>query len=197
MLKNIGDDKMNYIVLDFEFNQAFDFVENCPCDPFPECRFEIIQIGAVKLDDNFKEISKDEFGNLLLPPSEFNANLSELEIPSPGFPRTHELVQKAKNLISEYDYFDDFNGVKIWISGTNGKTTTTQMTQSLLENYGSAMGGNVGVPLANLDKNAKIWVLETSSFTMPSVGLVWPCAGMQNHAIFIPIHLHSPDQKLL
>ena len=117
-------------------------------------------------DDKFSSNSKDEFGNNLLNPSEFNANLSELEIPSPGFPRTHELVQKAKNLISEYDYFNDFNGVKIWISGTNGKTTTTQMTQSLLENYGSVMGGNVGVPLANLDKNAKIWVLETSSFTI-------------------------------
>lgn len=28
------------------------------------------------------------------------------------------------------------------------------------------MGGNVGIPLANLDLNAKIWVLETSSFTL-------------------------------
>ena len=117
-------------------------------------------------DDNFKENSKDEFGNSLLKVSEFDENKSELEIPSPGFPRTHELVKKAKNLISEYDYFNDFNGVKIWISGTNGKTTTTQMTQFLLEEYGSAMGGNVGVPLAKLDKSAKIWVLETSSFTI-------------------------------
>ena len=117
-------------------------------------------------DNQFSEIAKDEFGNSLLPVGEFDENKSELEIPSPGFPRTHELVKKAKNLISEYDYFDDFKGVKIWISGTNGKTTTTQMTQFLLENKGSCMGGNVGVPLANLDKSAKIWVLETSSFTI-------------------------------
>ena len=41
-------------------------------------------------DDKFSSNSKDEFGNNLLNPSEFNANLSELEIPSPGFPRTNE-----------------------------------------------------------------------------------------------------------
>ena len=75
-------------------------------------------------------------------------------------------MRKAQNLISEYDYFDDYEGLKIWISGTNGKTTTTKMMQHLLERYGSQMGGNVGVPLAKLDKSAKIWVLETSSFTL-------------------------------
>ncbi|WP_298024496.1 UDP-N-acetylmuramoyl-L-alanine--D-glutamate ligase [uncultured Campylobacter sp.] len=121
-------------------------------------------------DDKF-EISSgapklDEFGNALLNPSEFDPAASELEIPSPGFPPHHELVRKARNLISEYDYFDDYKGLKIWISGTNGKTTTTKMMQHLLERYGSQMGGNVGVPLAKLDKSAKIWVLETSSFTL-------------------------------
>ena len=121
-------------------------------------------------DDKF-EISSgmpklDEFGNALLNPSEFDPASSELEIPSPGFPPHHELVRKARNLISEYDYFDDYKGLKIWISGTNGKTTTTKMIQHLLERYGSQMGGNVGVPLAKLDKSAKIWVLETSSFTL-------------------------------
>ena len=88
-------------------------------------------------DDKF-EISSgapklDEFGNALLNPSEFDPAASELEIPSPGFPPHHELVRKARNLISEYDYFDDYEGLKIWISGTNGKTTTTKMMQYLLE----------------------------------------------------------------
>lgn len=117
-------------------------------------------------DDKFKEISNDEYGNLLLPTDKFDTQKSELEIPSPGFPRTHELVKSARNLISEYDYFKDVMPTSVWISGTNGKTTTTKMAQFLLENYGSYMGGNVGNPLANLDKNAKIWVLETSSFTL-------------------------------
>lgn len=117
-------------------------------------------------DNKFNEISKDEFGNNLLPVSEFDSLKSTLEIPSPGFPRNHELVKKAKNLISEYDYFKDTPPVKIWISGTNGKTTTTQMAGLVLKNNGAVIGGNVGEPLANLDKSAKFWILETSSFTI-------------------------------
>ena len=117
-------------------------------------------------DDKFSEISKDGFGNNLLPVSEFDPLKSTLEIPSPGFPRNHELVKKAKNLISEYDYFKDTSPVKIWISGTNGKTTTTQMAGLVLKNNDAVIGGNVGEPLANLDKLAKFWILETSSFTI-------------------------------
>lgn len=45
-------------VLDLEFNQAFDFGDGGG-EPNPACRFEIIQIGAVKLDANY-EIT-DEF----------------------------------------------------------------------------------------------------------------------------------------
>lgn len=117
-------------------------------------------------DDKFKASSNDEFGNALKNPSEFKANESELEIASPGFPPQHELVKRAKNLISEYDFFYDAMPKSVWISGTNGKTTTTQMTQHLLADFGSQMGGNVGVPLAELDTNARLWVLETSSFTL-------------------------------
>lgn len=49
---------MNYIVLDLEFNQAFDFEKNKTINPIPSCRFEIIQIGAVKLDQSFNVINK-------------------------------------------------------------------------------------------------------------------------------------------
>ncbi|PKZ28686.1 UDP-N-acetylmuramoyl-L-alanine--D-glutamate ligase [Campylobacter ureolyticus] len=117
-------------------------------------------------DDKFIEISKDDLGNNLLPVSEFDPLKSTLEIPSPGFPRNHELVKKAKNLISEYDYFKDTPPAKIWISGTNGKTTTTQMAGLVLKNNGAVIGGNVGEPLANLNELAKFWILETSSFTI-------------------------------
>lgn len=49
---------MSYIVLDCEFNQAYDFEKEKTILLIPSCRFEIIQIGAVKLDDNFKIIDK-------------------------------------------------------------------------------------------------------------------------------------------
>lgn len=117
-------------------------------------------------DDKFSEISSDEFGNTLLPVSKFDPDLSTLEITTPGIAPSHELIKKARNLISEYDFFAKDMPFSVWISGTNGKTTTTKMTQHLLLEFGSQMGGNVGIPLALLDLKAKIWVLETSSFTM-------------------------------
>jgi len=44
---------MQYIVLDLEFNQAFNFPgKSSP--PDPRCPAEVIQIGAVKMDENFK-----------------------------------------------------------------------------------------------------------------------------------------------
>ncbi len=117
-------------------------------------------------DDHFQEENNDEWGNRLLNPKKFNEKLSELEIPSPGFPPNHTLIKKAKNLQSEYDFFYDAMPKSIWISGTNGKTTTTQMATHLLSRVGAVMGANVGFPLAELDLNAKIWILETSSFTL-------------------------------
>lgn len=44
---------MQYIVIDFEFNQYYDFENNKTAGIIPSCRFEIIQMGAVKLDENF------------------------------------------------------------------------------------------------------------------------------------------------
>lgn len=46
-----------YTVLDFEFNQGFEFDTN-PTAINPNCRFEIIQIGAVKVNENFEIIDK-------------------------------------------------------------------------------------------------------------------------------------------
>ncbi len=40
------------------------------------------------------------------------------------------------------------------------------MATHLLSHVGAVMGANVGFPLAELDLNAKIWILETSSFTL-------------------------------
>ncbi|MDR2100439.1 MAG: UDP-N-acetylmuramoyl-L-alanine--D-glutamate ligase [Campylobacteraceae bacterium] len=120
--------------------------------------------GCFIYDDKFKENSQDEFGNKLLVRGEFDPDNSDIEIPSPGFLPYHELIKKAKHLTSEYDFFD--MPPSVWISGTNGKTTTTQMLKHLLASRGAVEGGNIGNPLANLYKNAPLWILETSSFTL-------------------------------
>lgn len=116
-------------------------------------------------DDHFTCKGEDAFGNLLLPPCEFDPETSNIEIPSPGFPAQHPLIQQAKHVTSEYDFFHEAMPFSIWISGTNGKTTTTQMCEHLLKDKGALAGGNIGTPLAELDEKAPIWILETSSFT--------------------------------
>ncbi len=116
-------------------------------------------------DDKCTKPFTDENGFKVKPSNEFHPKYSDLEIPSPGIPPHNPLIKQARNLQSEYDIFTDTKPLKIWISGTNGKTTTTQMMQHLLEPYGSLAGGNIGTPLAKLSLDAKIWILETSSFT--------------------------------
>ncbi len=117
-------------------------------------------------DDKVTKPFKDTYGNRVLPSNQFNPKYSALEIPSPGISPNNPLIQKANHLISDYDFYADVMPFSIWISGTNGKTTTTQMIEHMLSHRGAVSGGNIGTPVALLDKNAPIWVLETSSFTL-------------------------------
>lgn len=125
-------------------------------------------------DDKFTKITTDKMGNTFLPSSDFNPTQSDQEILSPGIPPNHPLVQRAQNLLSEYDYFDillQADSVNkpyiVWISGTNGKTTTTEMATLILQNLGAQSGGNIGTPLSMLyTQKSKIWILETSSFML-------------------------------
>jgi len=140
---------------------------------------------AVFYDDKCVKPFKDEDGFSVKPSSDFNPKYSDLEIPSPGIPPSNPLIKKAKNLISEYDYFKDKMPMSIWISGTNGKTTTTQMMQHLLKERGSLEGGNIGTALGELNPHANIWILETSSFTMHYTNIASP-----NIYVLLPI---NPD----
>jgi len=121
--------------------------------------------NAIFYDDKCTKPFIDGNGLKVKPSSDFDPKYSDLEITSPGIPPSNQLIQKARNLISEYDVFAQIAPQSIWISGTNGKTTTTQMMQHLLQERGSKAGGNIGTPLGELDLNAALWILETSSFT--------------------------------
>ena len=151
--------------------------------------------GCTFFDDNCKEPYMDDLGNHIYPSSMFDPDKSELEVTTPSLKPGHPLIQQAKHLLSEYDYIlaskyspiikasqSDANlhsslfilhsslerqkPFTVWISGTNGKTTTTQMLTHLLEKRGAVSGGNIGVPLADLDPDAPIWVLESSSYAL-------------------------------
>ena len=75
---------MNYIVLDLEFNQSFPFKSGATAAPVVECPFEIIQIGAVKLNDAFQQI--DTFNALIKPQI---------------YPRLHPFVEKITGITDE------------------------------------------------------------------------------------------------
>jgi len=122
--------------------------------------------GCTFFDDNVKEAYTDEENNHILPSHLFDPEASQLEVTTPSLKPNHPLIKSAKHLLSEYDYFAKEMPFSIWISGTNGKTTTTQMLTHLLAKRGAISGGNIGTPLAELDTNAPIWVLESSSFAL-------------------------------
>ncbi len=125
-------------------------------------------------DDNVKEITQKD-GHTIYPSSMFDPQKSSLEIPSPGIPPYNEMIKRAKNLVSDYDFFlgDRGDHFSIWISGTNGKTTTTKMLGHLLKEKGGVIGGNVGTPLAEL-KKSDIYILETSSYTLHYTNIAKP-----------------------
>ena len=155
--------------------------------------------GCTFFDDKCEKTYIDENNNTIKPSSEFNPDESSLEVTTPSLPPQHPLIQSAKNLLSEYDYFlgrvgfpahqnrggQECPPYTVWISGTNGKTTTTQMLTYLLGKRGAVSGGNIGTPLAELNEEAPIWVLETSSFTLHHTHIASP-----NIYLLLPI---TPD----
>ena len=141
--------------------------------------------GCTFYDDKAKEPYIDENSNQIFPSHLFDPESSNLEVTTPSVPPHHPLIKSAKNLLSEYDYFAKEMPFSIWISGTNGKTTTTQMLQHLLKKRGSVAGGNIGIPLAELDNKAPIWILESSSFTLHHTNIASP-----NIYLLLPI---TPD----
>jgi UDP-N-acetylmuramoylalanine--D-glutamate ligase len=130
--------------------------------------------GCIFFDDNAKAPYADEHQNQIFPSHLFDPQDSTLEVTTPSVPPHHPLIQSANNLMSEYDYFAKEMPFSIWISGTNGKTTTTQMLGHLLEKRGGVTGGNIGTPLAELDTKAPIWILESSSFTLHHTNIASP-----------------------
>ncbi|MEZ4980911.1 MAG: UDP-N-acetylmuramoyl-L-alanine--D-glutamate ligase [Saprospiraceae bacterium] len=99
-------------------------------------------------------------------------------IKSPGIPDKVEIIQKAKAIqipvISEIEFASRYTqSLIIGITGSNGKTTTTNLCYHLLKNGGLdvQMGGNVGKSFARLltEGNAAVYVLELSSFQLDDI----------------------------
>ena len=93
---------MNYIVFDLEFNQAFDFKTGSYSKSNPECPFEIIQIGAVKLNSHFDTIG--EF-NCYIKPVIYKRLHPYVEKIT-GI--TQEIMENGINFNSAYEEFSTF-----------------------------------------------------------------------------------------
>ncbi len=104
--------------------------------------------------------------------------LAELDcvVVSPSIPNTHRIIIECKKLgvpiLSELSVgFDQLNMKKIAVTGTNGKTTTTMMIESLI-NYSTSTAkatGNIGYPISQLvatGTKTDYAVVETSSFQL-------------------------------
>jgi UDP-N-acetylmuramoylalanine--D-glutamate ligase len=108
----------------------------------------------------------------------------DLIVLSPGVPGTIPLLKEAENrnipIIAEVElayYF--MKGSWIAITGTDGKSTTTAMTDFILKKMGvnSVAGGNIGVPLITLTGNStekSVTVAELSSFQLESIDCFKP-----------------------
>jgi UDP-N-acetylmuramoylalanine--D-glutamate ligase len=98
-------------------------------------------------------------------------------IKSPGIsdktPVVEELIARGTPVISEIEFAGRYisdDTVKICITGTNGKTTTSLLTYEILKAGGCdvALAGNVGKSLAMqvAERDHKVYVIELSSFQL-------------------------------
>ncbi len=102
---------------------------------------------------------------------------ANLLIKSPGIPET-KLIAKARakgiEVLSEVEFASRFSeGRIIAITGTNGKTTTANLTYYILKSAGFnvAIAGNIGVSFARIltHSDYDYWVLELSSFQLDDI----------------------------
>ncbi len=130
-------------------------------------------------EDQMREAA-EEFRALRIP-FEFGANSerildADLVVVSPGVPSDLPILRAAANknitVASELEVSAWFcRGTIVGITGTNGKTTTTTLTGTLLEDGGlkAVVGGNIGTAFAQLVESvdrSTIAVLEVSSFQL-------------------------------
>ncbi|MDR2835532.1 MAG: UDP-N-acetylmuramoyl-L-alanine--D-glutamate ligase [Bacteroidales bacterium] len=141
--------------------------------------FEVFVSDFGKIEDQYKEIlqkynidfeEKQHTESLIL-------NADEI-IKSPGIPDKAPIVKKIHELnihiISEIEFGARYtNAIKICITGSNGKTTTTTLIYELLKKAGLnvALSGNIGKSFAFqvATENYDYYVIELSSFQLDNM----------------------------
>ncbi len=141
--------------------------------------FDVFVSDKGSIDEKYKKILR-----------EYNVEFEELKhteslilsadeiIKSPGIPDKVPLIQTIKAMgipiISEIEFASRYtDAVKICITGSNGKTTTTMLTYHILQKAGLNVGlaGNVGKSFAYqvATENFDYYVIELSSFQLDNM----------------------------
>lgn len=104
-------------------------------------------------------------------------------VKSPGIPNDVEILKSARRsnipILSEIAFASQFTkATVVGITGTNGKSTTTALTNHLLKEGGldTVMVGNIGQSFALqvAEKDHAYYVMELSSFQLEQVGSFKP-----------------------
>ncbi len=128
---------------------------------------------------------------------------ADVVMKSPGIPDSVDMIKRLKEkrilVISEIEFASWFSDVPvIGITGSNGKTTVTNLVQHVLKEGGtnSAMGGNVGNSYAKLvaEKVHDWFVLELSSFQLDGIVDFRPKIAILTN--ITPDHLDRYEYKL-
>jgi len=128
---------------------------------------------------------------------------ADLIVKSPGIPDQTDLIQELQKekipVISEIEYAGKHtNAIIIGITGSNGKTTTTNLTYHLLKAGGMdvGMGGNIGRSFAEMiaTEPHEIYVLELSSFQLDGIDYFQPDVAILLN--ITPDHLDRYDYKM-
>lgn len=155
-----------------------------------------------------KDVYKAELAQYGIPFEEGNHDherilAMDLIIKSPGIPDKapllQEIIGKGLPVISEIEFAARYTrSFTIGITGSNGKTTTTNLVYHLLATAGMdvAMGGNVGKSFARIvaERDYPFYVLELSSFQLEGIREYRPDIAMMLN--ITPDHLDRYDYQL-
>jgi len=166
--------------------------------------YEVFLSDRGKIKDKFKEVLRhieieweDEKH------TESRIFDADVVMKSPGIPDTapliKQLIEKGVPVISEIEFASWFSEVPvIGITGSNGKTTVTNLVQHLLKEGGvnSGMGGNIGNSYAKMvaEETHDWFVLELSSFQLDGIEKFNPHIAILTN--ITPDHLDRYDYKL-
>ncbi|MGC8963923.1 MAG: UDP-N-acetylmuramoyl-L-alanine--D-glutamate ligase, partial [Brevinematia bacterium] len=177
--------KKNFLILGFTNRTGFHvakFLVKKECNVF--ITDKVRDNEKEKLLEEVKEVGK---GNVidLLGTEDVPLNEIDIIISSPGVPLENPIIQSALKkgieVIGDIELFYNLNpNIRYFaITGTDGKTTTTNLTYQILKSHlpNTFMAGNVGIPIFSLEGEIENLVVEISSFQIDTTKLFRPFVG--------------------